>query len=99
MEGDVHAKHNQEGSAGKAHVGSDLENTAESLSIMDQKITHNLECDQGLRTLTNHETGNKYGEADLVCTTVPTWQFIGVVTFKPTRSRIMAIRRAARASE
>ena len=69
MEGDVHADNNQEGSADKAHVGKGLENTAKSLPIMVQKITHNLGHDQGLRTVTNHGTGNKYGEADLGCTT------------------------------
>jgi hypothetical protein len=38
----VHAKNNQEGSADKAHVCSDLENTAKSLHLKDQKITHKL---------------------------------------------------------
>jgi hypothetical protein len=33
MEGDVHAKNNQEGSADEAHVGKDLENTAKSLPL------------------------------------------------------------------
>jgi hypothetical protein len=64
MEGDVHAKNNQEGSADKAHIGNDLENIANSLPLKDQKITHKLECDQGLRTMTSQGTGNKSGEAD-----------------------------------
>ena len=64
MEGDVHANNNQEGRADKAHVGNDLENIANSLPLKDQKITHNLECDQGLRTMTSQGTGNKSGEAD-----------------------------------
>jgi Tfp pilus assembly protein PilX len=71
MEANVHAKNNQEGSAGKAHVGNSLENAAKCLPLKDQKITHNLECDQGLRTVTSQGTGNKCGEADseVGCTT------------------------------
>lgn len=101
MEEDVHANNNQEGSAGEAHVGNALENTDESLPLDDQKITHKFECDQGLKTVNSRGAGNKCGEADseVGCTTVPTWQFSGVVTLKPTRIRIMAIRRDARASE
>ena len=53
MEGDVHANNDQEGSADKAHVGKTLENTDKSFPLKDQKITHNLECGQGLRTVTN----------------------------------------------
>ena len=56
MEGDVHANNNQEGSADLAHVGKDLVNTPKSLPLKDQKITHHLECDQELRTVT---TGNR----------------------------------------
>jgi hypothetical protein len=52
MEGDVHAKSNQEGSADLAHVAKALENTAKSLPLKEQKIAHKLECDQGLRTVT-----------------------------------------------
>jgi hypothetical protein len=59
MKGDIHANNDQERSADKAHVGSDLENTPKGLSLKDQKITHNLECDQGLRAVTSQETGNK----------------------------------------
>jgi hypothetical protein len=33
MEGDVHAKNNQEGSADLAYVGSGLENTTKSLPL------------------------------------------------------------------
>jgi len=64
LEGDVRANHNQEGSADKAHVGSDLENVAKSFPLKDQKITHNLECDKGLRTVTSQGTGNMCEEAD-----------------------------------
>jgi Tfp pilus assembly protein PilX len=71
VEGDVHANENQEGSAEKAHVGSDLENIANSLPLEDQKVTHNLKCDQDLRKMTSPGTGNKCGEADseVGCTT------------------------------
>jgi hypothetical protein len=51
MKGDVHANNNQEGREDLAHVGDDLENTAKSLPLKHQKITHNLECDQGLKTV------------------------------------------------
>lgn len=69
MEGDVHAKNNQERSAGKAHVGSGLKN--KNLLLKDQKTTHNLECDQRLGSLTSQGTGNECGEADseVGCTT------------------------------
>jgi hypothetical protein len=71
MEGDIHAKNNQEGSADLAYVANGLENTAKSLPLKDQKITHNLECDQGLRTVTSQGTGSKCGKADseVGCTT------------------------------
>jgi hypothetical protein len=71
MEGDVRANHNQEGSADKAHVGSDLENAAKSFPVKDQKITHNLKCDKGLKTVTSQGTGNMRQEADseMGCTT------------------------------
>lgn len=62
MKGDVHAYNNQEGSADLAEVGKDLENTAESLRLKDQKITHNLKCDQGLRTVKSRGAGNKCEE-------------------------------------
>ena len=58
----VHAKNNQEGSADNAQVGKDLENTAKSLPFKDEKITHNLEHGQGLRTVTSQGTGNNSGE-------------------------------------
>jgi hypothetical protein len=64
MEGDAHAKNNQEGSADKAHVGKDLENIAKRLPPKDQKITHKLDRDQGLRTVTSRGKGNKCEEAD-----------------------------------
>ena len=48
MEGDVHADNDQERSADKAHVDNDLGNTPKSLPLKDQKITHNLKCDQDL---------------------------------------------------
>jgi hypothetical protein len=98
-QGDVHAKNNQQRSADLAHVGSDLENAAKSLPLKDEKITHKLECDQGLRTVTSRRTGNKCGERTQRWDALPTWQFNGVEMFKSTRLRIMAIRRAVRASE
>jgi hypothetical protein len=76
MEADVHAKNNQEGSADLAHVGKELENTAKRLPPKDQKITHNLECNQGLRTVTSRGTGNKCREADSEWDALPTWQWI-----------------------
>jgi hypothetical protein len=65
MEGDVRADHNQEGSVDKAHVANGLEDTAKSLPIKDHNITHNLECDQGLRTVTSQGTGIRVGERTL----------------------------------
>lgn len=60
--GDVHANKNQEGRADKAHVASELENYYEniinSFLLKEQKITHKLECDQGLRTMTSQGTGD-----------------------------------------
>jgi hypothetical protein len=103
MEGDLHAKNDQEGSADDAQVANDLENTPKSLLLKDQKIAHKLKCDQGLRTVTSQETGNKCVGSGLGggmhYTVVPTWQFSGVVTSRSTKLRIMEIIRAARASE
>ena len=67
----VHAKNNQEGSADDAHVGKGLENTAKSRPFKDEKITHNLEYGQGLRTVTSQGIGNKSREAssEVGCTT------------------------------
>jgi hypothetical protein len=98
---DVHAKSYQEGSADIARVGKDLENTAKGLPFKDEKITHKLGYGQGLRTVTSQGTGNKSGEADseVGCKLLPTWQFTGAVALKSTRLRIMATRRAKRASE
>jgi hypothetical protein len=67
MEGDIHAKNNQEGSADLAYVANGLENTAKSLPLKDQKITHNLECGQGLRTVTSQGTGE--ADSEVGCTT------------------------------
>jgi hypothetical protein len=71
MEEDVHADNNQEGSADKAHVGNDLENTAKCLPLKDQKTTDDLDCDQGLKAVTSQGTRNKCEEADseVGCTT------------------------------
>jgi hypothetical protein len=55
MERDVHAKNNQERSAELAHVGNGLENIAKSLPPKGQKITHNLEHDHDLRTVSSQE--------------------------------------------
>ena len=98
MGGDIHASNNQEGSADKAHVANGLDNTTESLPLRVQKITHNLEYGQGLRTVTSQGTRNRCGEARR-WDALPTWQFIGVAALKLTRLRITEIRRAARASE
>jgi hypothetical protein len=67
----VHAKNNQEGSADNAQVGKDLENTAKSLPFKVEKITHNLEYGQSLRTVASQGTGNKSRKADseVGCTT------------------------------
>jgi hypothetical protein len=59
-EGDIHAKNNQERSAGKAHVGNGLEN--KSFPLKDQKTTHNLECDQRLGSLTIRKRGISVGK-------------------------------------
>ena len=101
MEGDVHANHNQEGSADLAYVGNGLENKAKSIPFEDRNITHNLERDQGLMTVTIRgvEQGISMGKRTRRWDVLPTWQFIGVLTLKSTRLRIVEIRRAARASE
>lgn len=100
----VHAKSYQEGSAHYAQVGKGLQNRAKRLPSKDGKFTHNLDCGQGLRTGTSQGKGNKekgirVGKRTRRLDVLPTWQPFGPLALRSTRLRIMAIRRAERASE